>query len=118
MLDEKTDILMAKIIAFTAGIDGEGQNNQFIEEIKEAILAIKNNKKLDLYINKFIELKNKYLANCLTCKSPCGKSNDYHINNLSEDVRENKIKLFQELCNDIDKLPDDEIIYQIIRLSW
>lgn len=118
MLDEKEDLLLAKIIGFIGGMDSENPTMSFDSEIKEAIHAIINKDNLDKYITKFTNLKDQYLSNCKTCKFPCGKSNDYHINKLKGDNLDKKINLLNELYSHIDDISYDELAYEIMRLAW
>ena len=82
MLEPNKEILIAKIIGLLNGLDGEGVSFKEENMLRSALDAIKNNRDLTKYITFFDEKKREYLPNCLTCQSPCGRSNDYYINKM------------------------------------
>lgn len=119
LLEEKEELVLAKLIGFLNGIEGEGINNNEESIIFEIMDALVNNKNLDYYVGVLIELKKSYLPNCLTCMSPCGRSDDYHINKQDIDKRNEKINKYYELKNRYKSgIKYNELVYEISKLGW
>lgn len=117
MLEQNKEMLIAKIIGLLNGLDGEGAKFKEEDILKKALNAIKNNQSLDEYIAFFEEKKKEYLPNCLSCQSPCGRSNDYYISRQADvRLKEEMLKAFLNNYNASMLL--DEVVYQLIKLSW
>lgn len=117
MVEQNKEILIAKIIGLLNGLDGEGTTFNEEKALRDALKAIKNNESLNDYIAFFDMKKNEYLPNCLTCLSPCGRSNDYYISKHEDNQKKEKeLAIFLDNYND--NIPIDEVIYQLIRISW
>ena len=117
MLEPNKEILIAKIIGLLNGLDGEGVSFKEENMLRSALDAIKNNRDLTKYITFFDEKKREYLPNCLTCQSPCGRYNDYYINKQSDNLKKEQ-ELLVFFNNYSDKMPLEEVIYQLIKISW
>ena len=108
MLEPNKEILIAKIIGLLNGLDGEGVSFKEENMLRSALTK---------YITFFDEKKREYLPNCLTCQSPCGRSNDYYINKQSDNLKKEQ-ELLDFFNNYSDKMPLEEVIYQLIKISW
>lgn len=117
MLEPNKEILIAKIIGLLNGLDGEGVSFKEENMLRSALDAIKNNRDLTKYITFFDEKKRESLPNCLTCQSLCGRSNDYYINKQSDNLKKEQ-ELLDFFNNYSDKMPLEEVIYQLIKISW
>lgn len=110
---------MEKIISALIGLVGAVSNNGKTDEtdkiIKNALISIKDGKDEDSVVDMIHKEKFTIAPDCATCLNPCGNTSDYDIEkfkNVSDDVRNAKLKLINALCemavslkNDV--LPDD-----------
>lgn len=111
--------MMEKIISALIGLVGAVSNNGKTDEtdkiIKNALISIKDGKDEDSVVDMIHKEKFTIAPDCATCLNPCGNTSDYDIEkfkNVSDDVRNAKLKLINALCemavslkNDV--LPDD-----------
>ena len=90
LLDDNKNILFGKLVGLINGLYDEKESlDQIKDDIYDSLKALKENKNIEIMINKLIDDKKKYLPNCLTCVSPCGRTNDFYINEYED--KEEKI---------------------------
>ncbi len=119
MLEEKENVVLGKLIALVNGVISEGDIWILEDKIREILSALQQDKALDSMVVVLEELKKKYLINCMVCKTPCGKTSDYFLNELEPQQREKKIKLYRDLLKKYDsKTEYQDILKAISELSW
>ena len=93
-MNEKENILIGKIVGLFRAIDADNSAVLTIDDyelIKQSLLAIKAGKQLDSFIDKITNLKNRLLPDCASCLFPCGRSEDFNIN----EIRNDKLKAYK-----------------------
>ncbi len=97
--------MMEKIISALIGLVGAVSNNGKTDEtdniIKNALISIKDGKDEDSVVDMIHKEKFTIAPDCATCLNPCGNTSDYDIEkfkNVSDDVRNAKLKLINALC--------------------
>lgn len=119
LLDNKVNQIFGKLVALVNGVTQEGDIHALEKDIREVLNALKLQKDLDEMLKKMTILKENYLADCMVCQMPCGRTTDYNINALAENIREQKIQKYisfiQTYTND---LSYDKILYKIAEFSW
>ncbi len=119
MLLEEEDILLSKMIALLNGLDEFGYDKEFEQLIRDCLLAVQQQECLTPYIARLDDAKRKYLKDCIICMVPCGRTTDYHLNDLTEDIRLPKIKKWKSfLRNYREDTPFDKMVYEIASLGW
>ncbi len=113
------DILLSKMIALLNGVDEFVCDQDFEQLIRDCLLAVQQQECLTPYIARLDDAKRKYLKNCLNCMSPCGRTTDYHLNDLTESFRILKINKWKNFLTNYNMdTPFDKIVYEIASLSW
>lgn len=122
-MNEKENILIGKIVGLFRAIDA---NNSVVltiddyELIKQSLLAIKATKQLDSFIDKITNLKNRLLPDCASCLFPCGRSEDFNINEIRNDkLKAYKTKKVEILLNDplLSKMDNNTLFFRILDLE-
>lgn len=116
MLLEDENKLIGILVGYVNGVYGEINDN--FDFIIKALKTLKNKGNLENYITALDAIKDKALPNCKNCASPCGRTTNYDINALDEDIRNEKIKEVNELLNKLDDISKDELVLLISKLSW
>ena len=115
LLDKNEDILVGKLIGLLNGLDADPRINEIKDDVIKFIWDIKNNKNLDNDISTIIKLKEKYLPDCLICTSPCGRTNDFYLNEQSEEKRSYYFEFLNEFN---DKMNIADITYSLTKVVW
>lgn len=120
ILKTEENILLGKMIGLLNGISEAEVDTELMHLIRKTLVGCQNKEDLTEYISLWTKAKTTYLSNCCTCKSPCGRTMDYSINDISnENIKNEKIKQWEELLNkNIGSLAVEEILYKISSLGW
>lgn len=122
-MNEKENILIGKIVGLFRAIDADNSvvlNIDDYELIKQSLLAIKAGKQLDSFIDKITNLKNRLLPDCASCLFPCGRSEDFNINEIRNDkLKAYKTKKVEILLNDplLSKMDNNTLFFRILDLE-
>lgn len=122
-MNEKENILMGKIVGLFRAIDADNSVVLTIDDyelIKQSLLAIKAGKQLDSFIDKITNLKNRLLPDCASCLFPCGRSEDFNINEIRNDkLKAYKTKKVEILLNDplLSKMDNNTLFFRILDLE-
>lgn len=122
-MNEKENILIGKIVGFFRAIDADNSVVLTIDDyelIKQSLLAIKATKQLDSFIDKITNLKNRLLPDCASCLFPCGRSEDFNINEIRNDkLKAYKTKKVEILLNDplLSKMDNNTLFFRILDLE-
>lgn len=122
-MNEKENILIGKIVGLFRAIDADNSVVLTIDDyelIKQSLLAIKTAKQLDSFIDKITNLKNRLLPDCASCLFPCGRSEDFSINEIRNDkLKTYKIKKVEMLLDDplLSKMDNDTLFFKILDLE-
>ena len=115
LLEKNENILVGKLIGLLNGLEADQRILEIKDEIVNFLMDIKNKNNLDHDIDDIIKLKEKYLPDCLSCSSPCGRTNDFYLNDQSEEKRN---YYFDFLNSFNEKMSIDDIAYYLTRLIW
>lgn len=122
-MNEKENILIGKIVGLFRAIDADNSLVLTIDDyelIKQSLLAIKAGKQLDSFIDKITNLKNRLLPDCASCLFPCGRSEDFNINEIRNDkLKAYKTKKVEILLNDplLSKMDNNTLFFRILDLE-
>lgn len=122
-MNEKENILIGKIVGLFRAIDADNSVVLTIDDyelIKQSLLAIKATKQLDSFIDKITNLKNRLLPDCAICLFPCGRSEDFNINEIRNDkLKAYKTKKVEILLNDplLSKMDNNTLFFRILDLE-
>ena len=122
-MNEKENILIGKIVGLFRAIDADNSVVLTIDDyelIKQSLLAIKATKQLDSFIDKITNLKNRLLPDCASCLFPCGRSEDFNINEIRNDkLKAYKTKKVEILLNDslLSKMDNNTLFFIILDLE-
>ncbi len=122
-MNEKENILIGKIVGLFRAIDADNSVVLTIDDyelIKQSLLAIKATKQLDSFIDKITNLKNRLLPDCASCLFPCGRSEDFNINEIRNDkLKAYKTKKVEILLNDplLSKMDNNTLFFRILDLE-
>ena len=122
-MNEKENILIGKIVGLFRAIDADNSAVLTIDDyklIKQSLLAIKAGKQLDSFIDKITNLKNRLLPDCASCLFPCGRSEDFNINEIRNDkLKAYKTKKVEILLNDplLSKMDNNTLFFRILDLE-
>ena len=122
-MNEKENILIGKIVGLFRAIDADNSVVLTIDDyelIKQSLLAIKAGKQLDSFIDKITNLKNRLLPDCASCLFPCGRSEDFNINEIRNDkLKAYKTKKVEILLNDplLYKMDNNTLFFRILDLE-
>ncbi len=122
-MNEKENILIGKIVGLFRAIDADNSVVLTIDDyelIKQSLLAIKAGKQLDSFIDKITNLKNRLLPDCASCLFPCGRSEDFNINEIRNDkLKAYKTKKVEILLNDplLSKMDNNTLFFRILDLE-
>ena len=122
-MNEKENILIGKIVGLFRAIDADNSVVLTIDDyelIKQSLLAIKAVKQLDSFIDKITNLKNRLLPDCASCLFPCGRSEDFNINEIRNDkLKAYKTKKVEILLNDplLSKMDNNTLFFRILDLE-
>ncbi len=120
MLNALENTLLGKMIGLLNGISEDEVDTNLILLIRKTLVACQNREDLTEYISLWTKAKTTYLPGCSTCKTPCGRTMDFSINDISnEKIKQEKIRQWKELLNKkIASLKVEEIFYNISSLGW
>lgn len=122
-MNEKENILIGKIVGLFRAIDADNSAVLTIDDyelIKQSLLAIKAGKQLDSFIDKITNLKKRLLPDCASCLFPCGRSEDFNINEIRNDkLKAYKTKKVEILLNDplLSKMDNNTLFFRILDLE-
>ncbi len=122
-MNEKENILIGKIVGLFRAIDADNSAVLTIDDyelIKQSLLAIKAGKQLDSFIDKITNLKNRLLPDCASCLFPCGRSEDFNINEIRNDkLKAYKTKKVEILLNNplLSKMDNNTLFFRILDLE-
>lgn len=122
-MNEKENILIGKIVGLFRAIDADNSVVLTIDDyelIKQSLLAVKTAKQLDSFIDKITNLKNRLLPDCASCLFPCGRSEDFNINEIRNDkLKAYKTKKVEILLNDplLSKMDNNTLFFRILDLE-
>ena len=122
-MNEKENTLIGKIVGLFRAIDADNSVVLTIDDyelIKQSLLAIKAGKQLDSFIDKITNLKNRLLPDCASCLFPCGRSEDFNINEIRNDkLKAYKTKKVEILLNDplLSKMDNNTLFFRILDLE-
>ena len=122
-MNEKENILISKIVGLFRATDADNSVVLTIDDyelIKQSLLAIKATKQLDSFIDKITNLKNRLLPDCASCLFPCGRSEDFNINEIRNDkLKAYKTKKVEILLNDplLSKMDNNTLFFRILDLE-
>lgn len=122
-MNGKENILIGKIVGLFRAIDADNSVVLTIDDyelIKQSLLAIKAGKQLDSFIDKITNLKNRLLPDCASCLFPCGRSEDFNINEIRNDkLKAYKTKKVEILLNDplLSKMDNNTLFFRILDLE-
>ena len=117
LLDDNKNILFGKLVGLINGLYDEKESlDQIKDDIYDSLKALKEYKNIEIMINKLVIDKKKYLPNCLTCVSPCGRTNDYFINDC--DDKDEKIKRLNQLLGNYESYDYRTLQKEIIKVTF
>ncbi len=119
LLEENKNVLFGKLIGLINGLyDEEDELEKVKLDILDSLKSLKNNENIDLMISKLIKDKELYLPNCITCLSPCGRTNDYSINDNDDSIRIEKINKLNNLLDNYESLEYRTLQKEILKVSY
>ncbi len=119
MLIAIEDALLSKMIGLFNGLELE-IDAELTTYLHKWLSALQKHEVKEEHLLEINELKKKYLANCLTCQNPCGRTADFSLNGLVNEALRNK------RLNDYDSfiktynfdMSLKDILYNIVKLGW
>lgn len=119
-INENENVLIGKLIGFLNGLDEFLPTPSLIDEIKRIVWDLKNKINIEKDIEIIDDLKKKYLSSCFTCASPCGRTNDYSINDIiNAELREDRIREYNEFISNYSLDTEfKDIVFHLSKLSW
>ncbi len=119
LLDDNKNLLFGKLVGLINGLyDEEDVMEEIKDDIYNSLKAIKESNNVDEMVNKLIEDKKKHLPNCLVCTSPCGRTNDYYINDEIESDRDDKINRLNKLLDIYETLEYRQLQKEIVKITF
>lgn len=119
LLDDNKNLLFGKLVGLINGLyDEEDVMEEIHNDILDSLKALKTSNNVDEMVNKLVEDKKKHLPNCLVCASPCGRTNDYYINDEIEEDRNDKINRLNKLLDTYETLEYRQLQKEIIKITF
>jgi hypothetical protein len=119
LLDDNKNLLFGKLVGLINGLyDEEDVMEEIHNDILDSLKALKTSNNVDEMVNKLVEDKKKHLPNCLVCASPCGRTNDYYINDEIEEDRNDKINRLNKLLDIYETLEYRQLQKEIIKITF
>ena len=117
LLEDNKNILFGKLVGLINGLYDEKESlDKIKDDIYDSLKALKENENIETMINKLIDDKKKYLPNCLTCVSPCGRTNDFYINDC--DDKDEKIDCLNYLLENYELYDYRTLQKEIIKVTF
>ncbi len=119
-LNAEENILLGKMIGLLNGISEAEVDTELILLIRKTLVGCQKKENLTEYISLWTKAKVTYLPGCSTCKTPCGRTMDFSINDISnEKIKNERIIQWEELLSkNISSLKVEEILFKISSLGW
>lgn len=119
MLSKIEDTLVSKMIGLFNGLETE-IDDDIISYLNEWLKALKEHKVEEKHLLQIINLKKKYLPNCLTCQNPCGRTADFSINSISNvALRDKRINDYLHFIKEYNSsMSINDVVYNIVKLGW
>lgn len=119
LLEDNKNLLFGKLVGLINGLYDEEDVMEILhQDILDSLKALKTSNGVDEMVNKLIEDKKKHLPNCLVCASPCGRTNDYYINDELETDRDDKIGRLNKLLDIYETLDYRKLQKEIIKITF
>lgn len=119
LLEENKNTLFGKLVGLINGLyDEKDELEKVKEDIINSMKSLKENKDIDIMIEKIINDKKLYLPNCLTCLSPCGRTSDYSINSNDEETRLDQINKLNDLLTKYESLDYRTLQKEILKVTY
>lgn len=110
---ETENLLLARLIGLCAGVEAEPTQVDVLGIVVRSLSALKDGTATMELADEVRSIKKKALPNCFDCAFPCGRTNDYFLLSLPDEVRNRKLSLLEDIL-----ASNEDLIGKISELSY